>query len=239
MVGAGVLGLPSAMVYLGWPAGVTIMTLSWIATLYTLYQMCALHEVAGRRFNRYHELGQYAMGRRAGLWTVIPCQLIVMIGLDIVYCVTAGKSMQFLYHHTCSGWRQGTCAPFGLSAWIVVFAAIQMILSMTPNFHKLSAISLLAAIMSIGYSTIAIGVAGHAGKQPGTEYNLDGYTRAKGVFGIMNSLGTIAFAYGGHNVVMEIQATIPSKPTAAKPNPTCAPMMVRVYSAYLTLVPLP
>lgn len=97
----------------------------------------------------------------------------------------------------------------------------------TPNFHKLSAISLLAAIMSIGYSTIAIGVAGHAGKQPGTEYNLDGYTRMKGLFGIFNSLGTIAFAYGGHNVVMEIQATIPSRPTAAKPNPTCAPMMVR------------
>ena len=41
-------GLPSAMVYLGWTAGVIIMTLSWIATLYTLYQMCALHEVKGR-----------------------------------------------------------------------------------------------------------------------------------------------------------------------------------------------
>lgn len=102
----------------------------------------------------------------------------------------------------------------------------------TPNFHKLSAISLLAAIMSIGYSTIAIGVAGHAGKQPGTEYNLDGYTRMKGLFGIFNSLGTIAFAYGGHNVVMEIQATIPSRPTATKPNPTCAPMMVSL-SPYL------
>ena len=24
------------------------MTLSWVATLYTLYQMCALHEVKGR-----------------------------------------------------------------------------------------------------------------------------------------------------------------------------------------------
>ena len=77
-----------------------------------------------------------------------------------------------------------------------------------------------------GYSTIAIGVSGHEGKQPNVEYNLDGYTRAKGLFGIFNSLGTIAFAYGGHNVVMEIQATIPSRPTAAKPNPTCAPMMV-------------
>lgn len=56
-----------------------------------------------------------------------------MIGLDIVYCVTAGKSMQYLYHHTCSGWREGTCAPFGLSAWIVVFAGIQMILSMVRD----------------------------------------------------------------------------------------------------------
>ena len=96
----------------------------------------------------------------------------------------------------------------------------------TPNFHKLSAISLLAAIMSIGYSTIAIGVSARAGKQPGTEYNLDGYTRADGLFGIFNSLGTIAFAYGGHNVVMEIQATIPSRPTQQKPNPTLGPMMV-------------
>jgi len=68
-------------------------------------------------------------GPRAGLWTVIPCQLIVMIGLDIVYCVTAGKSMQFLYQHTCHGWREHTCTSFGLSAWIVVFAAIQMLLS--------------------------------------------------------------------------------------------------------------
>ena len=33
------------MVFLGWPAGVIIMTLSWVATMYTLYQMCALHEV--------------------------------------------------------------------------------------------------------------------------------------------------------------------------------------------------
>ena len=41
-------GLPNAMVYLGWPAGVVIMTLSWVATLYTLYQMCAMHEVQGR-----------------------------------------------------------------------------------------------------------------------------------------------------------------------------------------------
>ena len=36
-------------------------------------------------------------------------------------------------------------------------------------------------------------------------YNLAGYSTAAGVFGAMNALGTLAFAYGGHNVVLEIQ----------------------------------
>lgn len=33
---------------------------------------------------------QYAFGQKRGLWFVIPFQLIVMIGLAIVYCVTGG-----------------------------------------------------------------------------------------------------------------------------------------------------
>lgn len=37
------------------------------------------------------------------------------------------------------------------------------------------------------------------------EYNLDGFSKAKGIFGVFNALGTVAFAYGGHNVILEIQ----------------------------------
>lgn len=39
----------------------------------------------------------------------------------------------------------------------------------------------------------------------GAEYNLDGFSKAQGVFGVFNALGTVAFAYGGHNVILEIQ----------------------------------
>ncbi len=185
------------------------MLVAWIATIYGLWQLIELHEIKGRRFNRYHELGQYALGKpraehapgrmsvtnyyrfkvilamlgytvltvdlskpptdlkaqccharcqpsskmqlcnlhsrnrshqaarvccfagpRLGLWTVIPCQLIVMIGLDIVYCVTAGKAMYYVYQHTCDGYETHTCRSFGLSCWIVIFAVIQMFLSM-------------------------------------------------------------------------------------------------------------
>ena len=42
-----------------------------------------------------------------------------------------------------------------------------------PNFHSLSALSLLAALMSITYSTIAIGASAHDA-DPNAEYNLDG-----------------------------------------------------------------
>ena len=38
------------------------MILSWFCSLYTLRQLVAMHEMDGRRFSRYHELGQYAFG---------------------------------------------------------------------------------------------------------------------------------------------------------------------------------
>ncbi len=107
-MGAGVLGLPSAMAYLGWPGGIIVLILScknvrpcthtgfpmihrmtapwWgmrmldqltrsapirsfeghdvpagIISLYTLWQLCVLHEHDGKRFNRYHELAQVLM----------------------------------------------------------------------------------------------------------------------------------------------------------------------------------
>ena len=41
----------------------------------------------------------------------------------------------------------------------------------------------MAAIMSLSYSTIAVGVNLANGKQPGVEYNLKGQTLADSIFG--------------------------------------------------------
>ncbi len=53
--------------------------------------MHEMKEVPGKRFDRYHELGQHAFGKKLGLWLVVPQQLIVEIGVDIVYMVTGKK----------------------------------------------------------------------------------------------------------------------------------------------------
>lgn len=51
------------------------------------------------------------------------------------------------------------------------------------------------------------------------------------VFGFFNALGEVAFAYAGHNVVLEIQATIPSTPE----KPSKGPMWRGVIVAYIVV----
>ncbi|CAN4110122.1 unnamed protein product [Withania somnifera] len=147
MVGAGVLGLPFAMSQLGWGPGVAVMILSWIITLYTLWQMVEMHEmVPGKRLDRYHELGQEAFGEKLGLWIVVPQQLIVEVGSDIVYMVAGGKSLKKIYDTACP-----SCKPLKLTYFILMFSSVQFFLSHCPNFNAITFVSFLAAIMSIGF----------------------------------------------------------------------------------------
>ncbi|KAL6857215.1 hypothetical protein ACP4OV_018597 [Aristida adscensionis] len=209
MVGSGVLSLPYAMSELGWGPGITVLIVSWIITLYTLWQMVEMHEmVPGKRFDRYHELGQHAFGEKLGLWIVVPQQLIVEVGLNIVYMVTGGQSLQKFHDVICDG----NCKNIKLSYFIIIFASVHFVLSQLPNFNSISGVSLAAAVMSLSYSTIAWGASVDKGRVAAVDYGLRATTTAGKVFGFLGALGDVAFAYAGHNVVLEIQATIPSTP---------------------------
>ncbi|XP_076941243.1 lysine histidine transporter 2-like [Bidens hawaiensis] len=228
MVGAGVLGLPYAMSELGWGPGITIMVLSWVITLYTLWQMVEMHEcVPGKRFDRYHELGQEAFGEKLGLWVVVPQQLMVEVGVNIVYMVTGGKSLKKAVD---------TLSPHGgppikTTYYIMMFAAIQFFLSNLPNFNSITGVSVLAAIMSLSYSTIAWTASLHKGIQPDVSYAPKSPKTSEQTYGFLSALGDVAFAFAGHNVVLEIQATIPSTPE----NPSKKPMWKGVIFAYIVV----
>ncbi|KAI4382512.1 hypothetical protein MLD38_008467 [Melastoma candidum] len=225
MVGAGVLSLPYAMAELGWGPGVTVLILSWVITLYTLWQMVEMHEmVPGKRFDRYHELGQHAFGEKLGLWIVVPQQLIVEVGVNIVYMITGGKSLKKFHQTVCSD-----CAPIKTSYFIMIFASVHFVLSHLPNFNSISGVSLAAAVMSLSYSTVAWVASVHKGKQPDVKYTYKASTETGAVFNFFSALGDVAFAYAGHNVVLEIQATIPSTPE----NPSKKPMWRGVVVAYI------
>ncbi|RRT67577.1 hypothetical protein B296_00039145, partial [Ensete ventricosum] len=253
MVGAGVLSLPYAMSELGCRGpGIAVLILSWIITLYTLWQMVEMHEmVPGKRFDRYHELGQHAFGEKLGLWIVVPQQLIVEVGVNIVYMVTGGKSLKKFHDTVCTD-----CKSIKLTYFIMIFGSVHFVLSQLPNFNSISGVSLAAAVMSLrclpttlssfflprvtvinvipplrSYSTIAWGASVDKGKQANVEYGYKSASTAGTVFGFLSALGDVAFAYAGHNVVLEIQATIPSTPE----KPSKKPMWRGVVVAYIVV----
>jgi amino acid permease len=206
---------------------VVILILSWIITLYTLWQMVEMHEmVPGKRFDRYHELGQHAFGKKLGLWIVVPQQLICEVGVDIVYMVTGGKSLQKFHNSVCPD-----CKNIKLTYFIMIFASVHFVLSHLPNFNSISGVSLAAAVMSLSYSTIAWGASVDKGVQPNVEYGYKAKSTSGTVFNFLSALGDVAFAYAGHNVVLEIQATIPSTPE----KPSKGPMWKGVLVAYIVV----
>ena len=190
--------------------------------------MVEMHEmVPGKRFDRYHELGQHAFGKRLGLWIIVPQQLIVEVGTDIVYMVTGGQCLRKFHDLVC----QGRCRDIRLTFWIIIFGSVHFPLSQFPNFNSISVVSAAAAVMSLTYSMIAF-FASAAKGAGAADYALRAPTTAGKVFGVLNTLGDVAFAYAGHNVVLEIQATIPSTPE----QPSKKPMWRSVVVAYAIVV---
>jgi len=113
----------------------------------------------------------------------------------------------------------------------MIFASVHFVLSQLPNFNSISGISLAAAVMSLSYSTIAWGASLDKGKAENVDYSLRASTTAGQVFGFLGGLGDVDFSYSGHNVVLEIQATIPSTPG----NPSKKPMWKGVVVAYIII----
>ena len=69
------------------------------------------------------------------------------------------------------------------------------------------------------------------GVQPDVQYTYTASTTTGRVFNFFSALGDVAFAYAGHNVVLEIQATIPSTPE----KPSKRPMWKGVIFAYIVV----
>lgn len=67
--------------------------------------------------------------------------------------------------------------------------------------------------------------------QEHVDYGYRGKNPSETTFNFLNALGDVAFAYAGHNVVLEIQATIPSTPE----KPSKGPMWKGVVVAYIVV----
>lgn len=232
MVGAGVLGLPATFSHLGWAGGIIFLCFSFWVSWYTYKLLVYMHEVpdldakagAGgvRRLDRYDQLADYVFGPKRGKAILLPFQLAVLIGIGITYVVVGGDSLHAFIAIVNPNVLVGK--------WVfyVTFGVLQLLLSLLPSFNELGMVSLLGALMSVCYCTIAVAMSGVSINSHGTgtvNYNpaLVSRTPLEKAMGIFNAMTTILFAYGGHNIALEVQATLPVSPK----EPSTVPRMMK------------
>ncbi|KAM7280321.1 hypothetical protein ACFE04_007455 [Oxalis oulophora] len=220
VIGSGVLSLSWAVAQLGWVAGPMVLLAFSCITYFTSTMLADCYRapdpVTGRRNYTYMDAVKAYLGGSKVKFCGI-AQYTNLVGIAIGYTITSSISMVAVVRSNCFH-RHGHHANCDTSnyPYMSIFACIQIVLSQIPNFHNLSWLSILAAVMSFAYACIGIGLSvakvigahvadGHATTSlTGTTVGVD-VTGAQKVWNSFQAIGNIAFAYAFSTVLIEIQ----------------------------------
>lgn len=102
-----------------------------------------------------------------------------------------------------------TATPLTTTEWYLVFICSAIVLAQLPNLNSIAGVSLVGAITAVGYCAMIWVVSIVQDKPNGVSYDpLKQKSDVARVFSILNALGIIAFAFRGHNLVLEIQVNM-------------------------------
>ncbi|WIA38321.1 hypothetical protein OEZ86_001658 [Tetradesmus obliquus] len=216
IIGAGVLGLPASLAWLGWVGGIVSLVFFFAVSLWAALMLTDVYMVNGRRHTRYKYAVYWIMGARHSTILSI-AQHANMILTTIGYQIAAADSMSYIAKRVClaRGMPAGSCFTDQMMMTII-FGGMQIIMSQLPNLEAAWWASAIGAIMSLGYSTIAIALG--ASEAHNGLGSLAGKPAAPAdkMFGCFNALGNFGFAYSCAIVLMEVQDTLREPPAASK-----------------------
>lgn len=204
VIGAGVLALPYAMASLGWILGAICFVLfAWI-TVFTGQLLADLYIVDGVRQRTFPQMVRTVLGV-PGMIILAILQQANLILTALAYTITAAESMKAIADGSCGG--QSGCFNHQWAMGII-FGVVQIFLSQVPTLESFWWASAVGAIMSFGYSIIALGITiGYHGTNGGIS-PMPFNTTAKQVWNILNSIGAVLFAYSFAIILLEIQDTL-------------------------------
>ncbi|KAI4307797.1 hypothetical protein L6164_030941 [Bauhinia variegata] len=220
VIGSGVLSLAWSLAQLGWVAGPFAIILFAIITLVSAYLLCNSYrspdpEYGPRRSSSYLDAVNLHLGGNHG-WLSGFCVHLSFFGFGIAYNVTTAISIRAILKANCyhKNGHEADCE-FGGVYYMLVFGVVQLFLSQIPNFHNIDWLSVIAAIMSLFYSFIGMGLAiaqvvGN-GIIKGSIEGISTTTYEK-VWLVAQGLGDIAFSYPFAVILIEIQDTLKSPP---------------------------
>ncbi|XP_051139386.1 lysine histidine transporter-like 8 [Andrographis paniculata] len=230
-IGFQALVLPLAFTALGWAWGIISLSVTFVWQLYTMWLLVQLHESSpGIRYSRYLGLSKAAFGERLGKILALFPTLYLAGGTCVSLIMMGSTTLKIFFHTVC----RTTCNANSLSLieWYIVFVCLAVLLSQLPNLNSIAGVSLIGAITAVSYCTLTWILSVSKSRPLGVSYEpVRMISQVGNVCSVLNGLGIIAFAFRGHNVVLEIQGTMPS---SAK-NPSSVPMWKGVKFAYLII----
>jgi amino acid permease len=126
----------------------------------------------------------------------------------VALIIIGGSTSKTFFQIVCGA----TCAadpPLTTVEWFLVFTSAAVVLSQLPNLNSIAGVSLIGAVTAIGYCTLIWVLSVAKGSLPGVSYNpVQAKTQIAQVFSVLNALGIVAFAFRGHNLILEIQVYI-------------------------------
>lgn len=230
-IGVQALVLPLAFTTLGWIWGILCLSLAFGWQLYTLWLLIQLHESAsGTRYSRYLRLSMAAFGEKLGKLLALFPTMYLSGGTCVTLVIIGGGTMKIFFQIVCDS--NCNVNPLTTIEWYIVFTCSAVILAQLPNLNSIAGISLIGSISAVTYCTVIWVVSVTKDRPHGVSYDpVKPTSDVARLGGILNALGIIAFAFRGHNLVLEIQGTMPS---SAK-HPSRKPMWSGVKFAYLII----
>ncbi|KAM3341567.1 lysine histidine transporter-like 8 [Capsicum galapagoense] len=234
-IGVQVLLLPLAFVTLGWVWGIISLSLVFIWQLYTLWLLIQLHESApGLRYSRYLRLSMAAFGEKLGKILALLPTMYLSGGTCVTLIIIGGSTMK-IFFQTVGAYN----TPLSTIEWYLVFTVSAIVLAQLPNLNSIAGISLIGSLSAVTYCTITWVISIVKGRPQGVTFEtVENKSDVARICSILNALGMIAFAFRGHNLVLEIQGTMPS----SLKSPSHVPMWKGVKFSYsiiaLCLFPL-
>ncbi|GMH02930.1 hypothetical protein Nepgr_004769 [Nepenthes gracilis] len=232
-IGTQALVLPVAFTILGWTWGIICLAVAFVWQLYTLYLLVQLHESTeeGVRYSRYLTLCAAAFGEKMTKLVALFPIMYLSAATCVTLIVIGGSTLKILVQIVCGE----TCTakpPLTIVEWYLVFTCTAVVLSQLPNLNSIAGVSLIGATAAVGYCTLIWAVSVADGRLPDVSYKpVRQGSEISRVFGVLNALGIIAFAFRGHNLILEIQGTMPS----SEKHPSRVPMWKGVKFAYLLI----
>ncbi|KAH7859936.1 hypothetical protein Vadar_007267 [Vaccinium darrowii] len=221
VIGAGVLSLAWSTAQLGWVAGPLTIVVFAATTIFSANLLCDCYrspdpECGPGRNQSYMEAVQFYLGEKRRRI----CGVFVqesLYGGGIAYTITSAVSARAIQKSNCYH-RKGHKASceYGDTIYMLLFGAVQIVVSQIPDFHNMAWLSIVATTMSFSYSFIGLGL-GIAkvienGEIKGSIGGVSADSIADKLWLVFQALGDIAFSFPFPLILLEIQDTLKSPP---------------------------